>query len=160
MPDSLATLQNICAVPSKDCDKRVEAYCAANPNDKDFCGCSTNVLVDITDPKLGNSPVKCWARSCTQNVNAYQFYSFQTDPCPDICIDQSSITAIGSNITDSSFNQAGCNSTQNIQQNDTALKTTISQLYEYGLGFGIGVIIMFICLLLSISVTSSMIPES
>ena len=154
MPDSLATLQTICAIPSKECDQRVSAFCAANPNDKDFCGCSTNVLVDITDPKMGNSPIKCWAKSCTQNVNAYQFFSFQTDPCPDICIDQSSVVALGSNITDSSFNQAGCNSTQNITQ-DTGVQTTISQLYEYGLGFAVTVVIMFVCLLLSISIISS-----
>jgi hypothetical protein len=154
---SLDELKAQCQIPSKDCDIKVQNYCRANPSDTDFCGCSTNVLADISDPKFGNSPVKCWAKSCTQNANAYQFFSFQTDTCAPICIDNSSVTVLGSNLSDSSFNQASCGS-QNITQNDTALKTTISQLYEYGSFFASSTLSMFIVLIISISIVCSLLP--
>ena len=140
-----------CIIPSKECDRKVQDYCNSVPNDKDFCGCSTNVLKDVPDPALGNLPTMCWAKSCTQNPNAYQFYFTQTYKCPDVCIDQSTITALGSNITESSFNQASCGANIAVENNDENTKT-LSELYQYILGLGITTLVSFIILLSSMSI--------
>jgi hypothetical protein len=158
----MATLEELkikCIIPSSECDKLVDTYCKNNTSDKDFCGCSTNVLIDISDPKMSNSPVKCWAKTCTQNVNSYQFAAFQTAACPDICIDQSTITSIGSNITSSSFNQASCGSTQTTKE-DSGLKNTLSELYKLGIGFSIAILIIIVSMSSSMLIVYSQIPSS
>jgi hypothetical protein len=144
-----------CQIPSKECDKKVQAYCNQNPSNLDFCGCSINALAQISDPKLGNSPVKCWAKTCTQNANAYQFYFTQTDNCPDICIDNSTITALGSNITSSAFNQASCGATQKVD--DTASRNTLSELYSSGIKLTTGIVIFNLFILFSICILFCMV---
>jgi hypothetical protein len=144
-----------CQIPSLECDKKVQSYCNQNPNDLDFCGCSTNALAKISDPRLGNSPVKCWAKSCTQNANAYQFFFTQTDNCPDVCIDNSTITALGSNITASSFNQASCGATQ--KTDNSAVTKTLTDLYLRGFELTILFFVITCLLLLSIFSLSSMV---
>lgn len=133
------------ANPSQSCDIWVNDYCNKNINDTDFCGCSTNVLKDVPDPELGNTPVKCWANSCNKNPNAYQFYFVKEQSCPSLCIDKSSITALGSNISSSSFNQASCggqnNTVKNVEFEET-IQLQISQLYEYGIKTIAGMILL------------------
>lgn len=93
---------------SFDCDKKVEDFCRLNPTDKDFCGCSVNMLKDAPDPALGFTPVKCWSDKCNKNSQSYKFFFVKDETCPQVCIDQSSITALGSNITGSTFQQSSC----------------------------------------------------
>ena len=65
-----------CVNSSKDCDIKVQDFCNDDTNYnkfKDFCGCSSKVLANAPDPKLGAAPVKCWAQSCNKNAKAYQF---------------------------------------------------------------------------------------
>ena len=117
---------------------------------KDFCGCSSKVLANAPDPKLGAAPVKCWAQSCNKNAKAYQFEFVKNEKCPDICIDESSITALGSNITGSSFNQASCGG-QNVQKQDPKVQQSVTQLYTYGAGMVVIFVVILLCMSLSIS---------
>jgi hypothetical protein len=149
---ALNDLMTKCAIPSAACDKLVNAYCLANKNDTDFCGCSTNAIKGIPDPAFGNLPIKCWATTCTQNPNAYQFFAYQVDQCPNVCVDNSSITALGSNITDSTFTQAGCGA--DVKTDGTAQKT-LADLYEKGFLVAFGFTGLLVLILISISVLSS-----
>lgn len=142
-----------CKTPSASCDAKVQDFCNIDANynaNKDFCGCSVQVLKTAPDPALGATPVKCWADSCNKNVKAYQFLFVKDQACPSICIDESSITALGSNITGSSFNQSSCGG-QNIQKQDPKAKESVTKLYTYGAG----TIISFVFILLCISASMS-----
>jgi hypothetical protein len=141
------------ANPSLQCDQWVQDYCNKNPNDQDFCGCSTNMLKDAPDPALGRTPVKCWSDKCNKNANSYKFFFVKDEKCPDVCVDESSITALGSTITGSSFNQSSCGGAQNIQTQDPKVAQSVTKLYTYG----IGTIIAFVVILLCISMSMSLI---
>jgi len=128
--------QECLANPSPSCDTWVQDYCNKNTSDQNFCGCSTNVLQNAPDPELGNTPIKCWANSCNKNANAYQFYFVKDQTCPSLCIDKSSITALGSNISSSSFNQASCGGQNNTVKDDAFendIQIQITELYGYGI---------------------------
>lgn len=140
------------ANPSLDCDKWVQDYCNQNQNDQDFCGCSTNVLKDSPDPALGRTPVKCWSDKCNKNVNAYKFFFVKDEKCPDVCVDQSTITALGSNITGSEFNQSSCGG-EIVKPQDPKAAQNVTKIYTYG----VGVIIAFVVILLCISMSMSLI---
>jgi hypothetical protein len=144
------SVQTECKTPSKDCDVKVQDYCSKNPNDVDFCGCSVNALKSNPDPALGKTPVKCWADSCNKNPKAYQFYFLKDEPCPAVCIDQSTITALGSNISGSSFNQASCGG-ENVQKQDPKVQQSVTELYKYGAGVIIFFVLILLCLSLSMS---------
>ena len=137
--------QECLANPSQACDIWAQDYCNLNKSDTGFCGCSTNVLVDAPDPELGNTPIKCWANSCNKNPNAYQFYFVKDQVCPSLCIDKSSITALGSNINSSSFNQASCgglnNNVKDVEYEQT-IQLQITQLYEYGIKTIAGMVLL------------------
>jgi hypothetical protein len=142
-----------CVNSSRDCDVKVQDFCNNITNynaNKDFCGCSTQVLASAPDPKLGAAPTKCWAQSCNKNAKAYQFEFVKDEKCPDICIDESSITALGSNITGSSFNQASCGG-ENVQKQDPKVKQSVTQLYTYGAGVIVAFVLILLCMSLSIS---------
>jgi len=147
---SLEDLRKKCVIPSKECDNLVQTYCINNPSDEDFCGCSTNVLKNIPDPAMGNSPVKCWAKSCTQNANSYQFHSYQTEKCPDICIDKSTITAIGSNISSSAFNQSSCGN-KAVEDSSVSVTKTLTHLYSVGINYSIVNLLLMIIIFSSMS---------
>lgn len=135
---------------SKECDRIVQAFCNSNQNDLEFCGCSTNAFKQIPDPKLGQAPVKCWANTCNKNANAYQFFYTKDAQCPNVCIDNSTITALGSTITDSAFNQASCGA--EVQASNPETEKTIKTWGQYGLGFAI--LIFVIVILMSSSISS------
>ena len=142
-----------CVNSSRQCDVKVQDFCNNIENynkNKDFCGCSTQVLASAPDPKLGAAPIKCWAQSCNKNAKAYQFEFVKDEKCPDICIDESSITALGSNITGSSFNQASCGG-ENVQKQDPKVKQSVTQLYTYGAGVIVAFVLILLCMSLSIS---------
>jgi hypothetical protein len=142
-----------CVVSSAQCDIRVQEFCNVDANYKanmEFCGCSTQVLKDAPDPKLGAAPIKCWANSCNKNAKAYQFKFVENEKCPDVCIDESSITALGSNISGSSFSQASCGG-QNVQKQDPKVAQSVTELYTYGIGIVIAFVLILLCLSLSIS---------
>ena len=142
-----------CKTPSVDCDAKVHDFCMIDANfnaNKDFCGCSSKVLKDAPDPNLSNAPVKCWANSCNKNPKAYQFLFVKDEKCPDICIDESSITALGSNITGSSFNQASCGG-QNVKKQDPNAQKGISDIYKWGAGMGVFFLLILICMSMSMS---------
>lgn len=140
-------------ISSAECDILVQDFCNIEANynaNKEFCGCSVKVLKDAPDPNLGRTPVKCWADSCNKNAKAYQFEFVKDQKCPDVCIDESSITALGSNITASSFNQASCGG-ENVQKQDPKASKDITQLYTYGAGVVVVFILTLLCMSLSIS---------
>ena len=134
---------------SRECDPIVQAYCNNTPTDLDFCGCSTNALNKVTDPKLGESPVRCWANSCNKNANAYQFAFTKDLQCPNICVDNSTITALGSNITDSTFSQSSCGG--EIKTDNKEVEKTLATWQQYGMGFGIAILVILLCMSMSIS---------
>ncbi len=138
------------ANPSLQCDQTVQDYCNKNPNDKDFCGCSTNVLKDVPDPALGRTPVKCWADSCNKNPKAYQFFFVKDQTCPSVCIDESSITALGSNITSSDFTQSSCGG-EVVKKQDPKVAQSVAKLYTYGIGTIIGFVVILLCISMSMS---------
>jgi hypothetical protein len=137
--------------PSLECDRWVQDYCMKHPNDIDFCGCSINALKQIPDPALGNLPVKCWANSCNKNPNAYQFYFIKDQKCPDVCVDNSTLTALGSNIQGSQLTQSSCNGQVNIQKDTSDIQKKLNEFYKYGIGIGILFIIIILCISISMS---------
>lgn len=135
---------------STQCDQLVQEYCAKNENDQNFCGCSTNMLKDKPDPALGMTPVKCWSDKCNKNANAYQFLYADKLTCPQVCVDQSTITALGSNITGSEFNQSSCGG-QNVKTEDPKAAQNVTKIYTYGVGVVIAFVVILLCISLSMS---------
>jgi hypothetical protein len=135
------------------CDQTVSDYCKSNPNDLDFCGCSANSFKNIPDPKMGKLNPKCWADSCSTNPRAYRF-AFTDETCPNVCVDNSTIQALGSNITDSQFRQSSC-AGQNINVEDDKKAqqqlTDIKKYATYGAGTSIALVVCIVCSLLSLS---------
>lgn len=138
----------------KECDTVMNDYCRSNPNNLDLCGCSANAYQKLPDAKMGKLNPKCWSDTCSTNPNAYRF-KFNSDPCPSVCVDNSTINALGSNITDSQFKQSSCGGT-NVDQTDPAAKRSIENLYKYGM---IGVLTSVISFLLIFSMLSFAIAQ-
>lgn len=141
---------NCLANPSPSCDRWVQDYCMKHSNDVDFCGCSINALKQVPDPALGALPVKCWANSCNKNANSYKFFYVKNEICPDVCIDNSSITALGSNIQGSQLTQSGCKGNINVQKDTSAIEKKLTDFYTYGAGVGILFIVIILCILSSV----------
>lgn len=133
------------------CDSIMQTHCANNPNDVDVCGCSANVYKKVPDPQLANANPVCWATSCNTNVNAYKFKHTldSTGKCPNICIDNSTVNAVGSTIIDSKISQSSCGGTNvDIQGGD---KKDMQNVYTTGAFFGVSIVICVILLVLSLS---------
>lgn len=147
-----ADLKNKCSIPSRECDELVAAYCEKNPTDGNFCGCSSNAQLSQPDPNLANIPVKCWAKSCTQNPRAYQFAAFADYKCPDVCIDANTITVLGSNVSNSELTQSGC-SKKNEKDNTktSATENTITTIYKFLVYSNLAYIALYLILLSLIS---------
>lgn len=112
------------------CDDVISDYCKVNPDNLDLCGCSSNAFQKIPDPQMGKLNPKCWAESCSTNTRAYRF-AFNNETCPTVCIDNSTITSLGSNITDSSFKQYSCNNTVSGSSNTSITNNESTSNNEY-----------------------------
>jgi hypothetical protein len=125
------------------CDQTMSNHCKSNPGDLDLCGCSANAFQKIPDPKMGMLNPKCWSQTCSTNATAYRF-KFNDDKCPQVCVDNSTINALGSNIVDSKFKQSNCGS-QDIEVDDTKSQEDMQQLKNALTMGGIGLLVLIIC---------------
>ena len=136
------------------CDQAVSDWCKTNSDELNFCGCSANAFKNIPDPKMGRLNPKCWADSCSTNVTAYRF-AFNEETCPNVCVDNSTINALGSNITDSEFKQSSCSGTNTTNKDDKQAQQQIAELKKYatyGASTSAALIICICCTLLILSI--------
>ena len=77
-----------CRTSGGKCDNAAKAYCSANPNDKDFCGCYNFSRVPkdpaLKDLKIADYPW-CYAPECANSQTAYKPYNYIT---PGLCPSQ------------------------------------------------------------------------
>ena len=138
------------------CDQVVSDWCKSNPNNLDFCGCSSNAFQQtLPDPKMGKVNPKCWAQSCSTNVNAYRF-AFNEGDC-NYCIDNSTINMIASTATDSEFRQASCGGSNTTIKDDKKSQEQVAELKKYAT-YGGGVsVALILCISCTMSILSIMI---
>ncbi|NBP03145.1 MAG: hypothetical protein EBU90_24175 [Proteobacteria bacterium] len=136
------------------CDQVVSEWCKANPNELNFCGCSSNAFKqELPNPKMGRINPKCWAESCSTNVNAYRF-GFNDGEC-NYCIDNSYINMIASTSTDSEFRQSSCGGTNITNKDDKKSQEQVAELKKYatyGAGTSAALIICICCTVLILSI--------